>query len=343
VAGALLIAAFAFLVVEYDTDVPQFPAVWYLPVLALGTSFALGLIRLATGDRFAATRAATVHLAFFALVAVFLALQGFDTPKAPLIVVGALALDLAANRRLPLAGQALVYVLALYAAYVPALYLFGHGVRLEAADVLVGAPLGFLAVLVSLTLIFRPRGRVRGLRRIPVTGALGLVVLLSLAAPATAHDPGQGEPAGTFDFAAELSGYTLAVSAHRDGGDCPQLVPTELVARRAGDVSAGELVRTGCELQGRVELPDEGRWFVYVDAHKGGETVESWIPVKVEEGETRFVESDRFAYVADREPATTLKWIAGTVMYGLVIAFLVAMVTLVRRESLRGDAAPRRA
>ncbi|MFX4975024.1 hypothetical protein ABTB64_19535, partial [Acinetobacter baumannii] len=38
VAAALLLAAFSFLVVEYDTDVPQFPAVWYLPVLALGSS-----------------------------------------------------------------------------------------------------------------------------------------------------------------------------------------------------------------------------------------------------------------------------------------------------------------
>jgi hypothetical protein len=85
-------------------------------------------------------------------------------------------------------------------------------------------------------------------------------------------------------------------------------------------------------LRGTIRLPDEGRWFVYLDAHRRGKTVESWIPVKAAEGQRRFAARDRFAYIADREPATLAKWVAGIVMYCLVIAFLVAMALLVRRS-----------
>jgi hypothetical protein len=333
VAGALLLAAFSFLVVEYDTDVPQFAVVWYLPVLALGSSLALALVRLATRERLAATRAATVHFAFFGLVALFLLVQGFDTPKAPLILASAIVLDLGAQRRLPLAAQAALYAVALYAVYLPALDLLGHGVRLGAGDVAVGLPLSALAVGVVLAVTnAQPRSPSRA-PRLVAAGVLTLALLVAITAPALAHDPGQGKRAGTLDIAAQLSGRSLTVVARRDQGDCAQLTPVGIVARRAGRVERSALRRSGCEFRGVMQLSDEGRWFIYLDARKHGETVESWIPVKVDEAQHRFTARRRFAYVADRKPATAPKWAAGGVMYALVIAFLVAIVSLVRSAS----------
>jgi len=337
VTGALLLAALSFLVVEYDTDVPQFPVVWYLPVLALASSFALSLIRLATRERYAATRAAAAHLGYFGLVALFLALEGFDTPKAPLILAAAVVLDVTAQRRWPIALQAAAFVAALYGAYAPSLDLLGHGVRLGFGDVALGLPASFAAVLVVLAVIERPRLKLPLARRIAATTALVLALMLALAAPALAHDPGQGKAAGSFDFSARLVGQQLTVAARRNGSDCDRLAPWQLVGRRAGRVTDGALTRKGCEFRGRVKLPGEGRWFVYLDVRDVRErdrTVESWIPVKVDEGQSRFAAAGRYAYVVDRKPATVAKWVIGTVMYGLVIAFLVAIVSVVRRRTV---------
>lgn len=338
VAAALLLAAFSFLVVEYDTDVPQFPVVWYLPVLALTSSLALSLVRLATGERLAATRAAAAHLAYFGLVALFLALEGFDTPKAPLVIAGAIVLDLSAQRGLPLPVLAGLYVVALYAVYVPSLDLLGHGVRLDAGDVAIGLPIGFLVVLGVLALVHGRRPQLGRLPRLAGVALLALGLLLAFAGPALAHDPGQGTPAGSFSFSATLDGAELAVSAHRNQLDCAELSPAGLVGRRAGEVERGSLTRMGCQLRGAVRLPSEGRWFVYLDARKNGEMVESWIPVKVGEGLSRFAARERFAYIADRKPATALKVAIGTVMYALAVVFLVAIVRLVR--AARADPEP---
>src|SRR5436190_17105469 len=130
VVGGLIVAAFMFLVVEYDTDVPQFSPVWYLPVLALASSLAFSLVRLATREPFAATGAAAVQLLFVVAVSLFLKTEGFGAPKLPLLVVPALALDLTDERGLGVVRQSLAYTAALFAVYVPTLDLLGHGVTL---------------------------------------------------------------------------------------------------------------------------------------------------------------------------------------------------------------------
>ncbi|MHB8659392.1 MAG: hypothetical protein ACYC91_15855 [Solirubrobacteraceae bacterium] len=339
VCGALLVAALSFLVVEYDTDVPQFAVIWYLPVLALGSSFALGIVRLATGERSAATRTAAVHLGYFSLVVLFLTSQGFETPKAPLLIAAAVALDWSAERGLPLFVQAGLYDVALYALYVPALDLFGHGVRLGAGDVAVGMPLAFLAVLAVLAVISGRHPRFGRKRRALLTAAGTTVVLLVVAGAALAHDPGQGPPAGAFDFHARLQGHTLTVSANRHGSDCPQIVPEQLIARRAGRAEHGPLRGDGCRFTGTVLLTTEGRWFVYLDLSKQGRTVESWIPVKAGEGPMLRDVSNRFAYLADQKPATALKWTIGTLLYAMVLGFVIAITRLVRRAN-RPQASP---
>ncbi|MDQ6806116.1 MAG: hypothetical protein M3065_14420, partial [Actinomycetota bacterium] len=204
----------------------------------------------------------------------------------------------------------------------------------------IGLPLSFAGVLAMLALTFGRPPRLCTVRPLAVSSVLMLVFLFAMTAPASAHDPGQGPPAGTFDFTARLHTELLNVTARRAGNDCPQLAPAQLVARRAGQVEQGTLTRAGCAFHGTVRLPSEGRWFVYLDAHKRGSTLESWIPVKVAEGADHFTAHQRFAYIADRKPATTVKWIVGTIMYALVLAFLAAILTLVRRTGSSQPTSP---
>jgi hypothetical protein len=83
---------------------------------------------------------------------------------------------------------------------------------------------------------------------------------------------------------------------------------------------------------GKLRVAGPGRWFVYVDVRRrsDGKTAEAWLPVKVGGGTRVATASNRFAYVSDRRAATAPKWIAGTVMYLLTLAFVGALVWLAR-------------
>ena len=161
VAAGLVVAAFNFLVIEYETDVPQFSAVWYLPALALVSALAFGLVRLATEDRWSATRAALVQLGFVAVVSLFLLIEGFDAPRLPLLVLPAAALDTLAARRAPLAAQAAGYVLVLFAVNGFAVDVLDTPLTVDAAQLLIGLPLAYGAVLGALALTSGAMKRVR--------------------------------------------------------------------------------------------------------------------------------------------------------------------------------------
>ena len=329
-AGGLVLAPFAVLVFEYDTDVPQFDAIWYLPVLTLASSIGLALVRVVDGRRCAATGAAAVHLVLLGGISAFLALKGFDTPKLPLLVVPALALDLGCRWGLARPALALLYSGALYLAYVPLINFTGHGVRLDTADVALGFPLALASSTAAFAFIL-PRRSERRLARPAVVAALCLALLQLSAGNALAHDPGQGKLAGSFDLAAEVRGHEARVvgRSHLDGPATPRRV----VARRAGVEKTAPLRRRGQRLEGRLRLPQEGRWFVYLEVRHDGKAVESWLPVKVGEAQKRFVARRRFAYFAERHPATAVKWGAGAILYASVLAVLVAVVRLARSAS----------
>lgn len=328
VVGGLVLAAFAFLVVEYQTDVPQFDPLWYLPVLALGSVFALALVRLALERVYAATAAAAVHLVFSLVVVGFLWAAGFDRPAIPLLVLPALALDLSAQRGASLPLRAAAYVGVLFAAYVPALDLVGEGVQLDGQDVVVGLPLAWGAALLALIAVgggTKPRSsHARLLGTVMLTAAC----VLALSGTALAHDPGQGKDAGTLGLVAALRGEDLRldVAARR----CSGLTAVRLVARRAGQTRHAALRGGPCHFVGEVNVPQNGRWFVYADLTRGSQTIEAWLPVKVGASQGRFVDRARFAYVVDRKPANAVKWVSGGLMYVLVAAFLAAVVYLVR-------------
>jgi hypothetical protein len=325
-AGGLVLAGLAVAVMEFDTDVPQFAVVWYLPALALASALALALVKLVDGARFAATTAALVQLAFIGGVSLFLSVKGFDTPKLPLLVVPALVLDLLASRR-GLIAVALAYSAALYLAYVPLLNLTGEGVRLGLDDVVYGFPVALAATLGAIAVIGAGSLR-RAVPRRAVAVAAALLVVQLAGGVAWAHDPGQGVSAGSVDLSASVEGDRIRVTGqpHLHG----PTTPVGVVARRGGIVKRGPLAWRNGTLVGDVAVDRDGRWFVYLDVRRSGRTVESWLPVKVGESSTRFNELGRFAYFASERSSSTVKWIAGVLLYAVLTGLLVAIARLAR-------------
>ena len=332
-AGAFVLAALCFLVVEYETDVPQFDPLWYLPVLALASSLALAIVRAVGDERWSASQAALVHLAFIALVCLLLLALGYDTPKLPLLLGPAVVLDLASRRGAAAVPTALAYVAALYLLYVPSLNWLGEGVRLDADDILLGLPLAAVAVTLALACVFG--SRFSPPRPAAVASAL-LGIALLFPAGARAHDPGQGDEAGTMRLDARVAGRTITLDARPRSG-C-EVEGAQLVARRAGDTHRARLDRTGCRFSGALEVDEDGRWFVYAELDRGGDTVESWLPVKVGERGGRFLEERRYAYVVEEQAGGVAKAIADVLLYLGVLGLLLAMVAVVRNAAWRRPA-----
>ena len=286
-AAGLVLAAATFPVAEYETDVPQFADVWFLPVLAAGMLLAF---ELAARAGVSAVRAAAVHLAFMVPLALAL-----PSVALPLLLVPAFVLDRTGSRA--------AAVLALYAIYVPA--------RELPAEVLLALPAVALAAAGL------------DLRR---STALAVALLAAAAPAALAHDPGQGEDAGTAHLVVEASGH---VRAEFRGLTCAAYTHGRVVARRGGRTLTAPARLRGCELRGRLALPHDGRWFVYAElarARKGPgpslARVETWLPV--EPGE-RAEDRARYVYVPPPERAVTGVQIAGgALLYGAVAALLAA-------------------
>lgn len=338
-AGGLVLAAASFVTVEYDTDVPQFHERWYLPVLALAAATAMLLVRRTLGGRWGATMATAAYTAMVAAVGVFLQAAGFDAPQLPLLVPAAVVLDVSARRRAspPLAAAA--FVTTLFATYVAVRNLFGDGVRFDAGDILVGLPLGWAAVAVVLTLAGR---RWTGHDRAAGAVAAAALAVLLLPATASAHDPGQGGDAGAVDFGVAVSAGIASVRVELPRRVCEGTRSVALVARRAGRSLRAPLRKEGCILAGRIALAQTGRWFVYAEMRRGARRVESWLPVVVGDRPARVRDEARYAYFPQDPASGAVKIGAGVVLYGGVLALLVAMFRLTARPPGGGCSVLRR-
>ena len=337
IAGALVLASAGFVTVEYETDVPQFDEVFYLPVLGLATAIGLTLVRAVSEGRWPATRSAAVYTLFIAAVGGVLSLLDFPPPALPLLIPAALTVDLGARHGWHPAVAAAAYTAALHAAYVPARNVLGEGVRFGTADVLTGGGLTWLATLVVFAVAagarVTPRPGPGG------HGAAAAALLLLFAAPAPAHDPGQGEPAGTVAVRITVIGGVAAVDTQLPRHLCATTQPAAVVARRAGEVHRAPLMRRGCQMSGRLRLPGRGRWFVYTEMRRGGRVVESWLPVSVRDGRGQSAARERYAYFARERPGSVLKTVGGAALYGVMVALLYATFVLVRGsgDQARGD------
>lgn len=287
--GAGVLGSWQVLVLEYDTDVAQFSALWYLPILAIGLAAASSSIQVVSVGRveWSATRAGLVYTIAMVGVAGVLAAFDFSTPIIPAILPALLVADVAHRRSWAVPTRAAGVVGALFVVYVPYLSVAPGGVAPSAGETVAGVLMAFVAV-VGTILVFDPSARWRvDTARMAIIGfALGATAFVLAASPgsASAHDPGQGIEVTDIELRADVIDRVVFVTA-----TIPE-VPLDaqavrVVARRAGRTLEGPLAATGTTWSGQVEVDADGRWFVYVELSVSGDALESWLPVIVGKGD----------------------------------------------------------
>lgn len=321
-AASLVLAAATFAVAEYETDVPQFAAIWYPVVFAFAASVGFALVRAAWPARWTATVAAGGHAAFMGVVTAAVVLLGFEAPGPPVLLLLGPLVDVAARRGWGTLLTATALTASTMLLVVPVRQRFS-ALGLDVDDAALAVPLVWLASAAGLVIV---SGRVgfggRGLRLL----VSGLALFGLLAGSASAHDPGQGASAGAVRWDARVRGADAAVSVSTKAlCDATQ---ARLLARRGGAVVTGTLGETGCARRGRIRLPQDGRWFVYLDGDRPDGRFESWIPLTA--GDTARHALVREGYRPPRRRGGALKWSAGLVMYAVIGILLVAFGRLAR-------------
>jgi len=333
VAGGVVFAAANFVVIEYDTDVPQFAVTWYLPALTAAAAVAFAVVDLATRSRWAVSAAAAAHIGLVLGVAAFLELLGFVGPALPLLIGSAVVYDVGRRRGWSPTALAGAVTAAVYVVYVPVRNELGSGVALDSTTVLTGAPVAFgSAWLVLRTARPGPSLRPR-LRPVGVAAALTALLLGSVRPEAAfAHDPGQGPAAPSVALTVSVSDAVASVRATSPHLATGTLGPRGLAARRAGVTVRAPLERRGGGLSGRIRLPEPGRWFVYVELIRDDEPIEAWLPVKATRRPTSVADPERYAYVASAPASSAIKYLSGAMVYSAATALLAGALVVLRRR-----------
>lgn len=328
--GALLVGDLLIVVMEYDTDVPQFADWWYAPVLVAGAVLGAELTRrLAPNVRWPVTRAVLIYVGLRLAVMLLLSALGHSTPDLPIAVLGLCVADLpwrqAADRML--ASSAATAALAWLAAVT--------GLSSVAAG-----PVGVVAAAIMAVWALSAIGLRLRRPSVAVVLLLGLGIAGGAVAapqPATAHDPGQGESLQTVQATAVSDGrgsLTLNIRAARD---CDRLRPDAVHARRGGETRSAPLtLEAPCQFSGAIQVPDNGRWFLYATLHRDGGTAEVWLPIAGDRS-TR-VDQQRLLYQPpDRVGSPIGKYAAGAALYLVGVVLLGAAATQVMRRPRAGE------
>lgn len=333
IAAAAVLAVGAIPVLEYETDVPQFDLLLYLPILTTGAAFAFGLIRLVVPGAWPATTAALAYTSVMALIAVVLLAADMPAPLVPLLVAPALILDWSSRRCLPTWAAAVLFAGSVYLVYVPYLNWLKSDLFIDGQDVLLGLPLA--AVGAALSLWFTRAPGARPGRGGAVFGTAAVWLLL-LPAVGLAHDPGQGDELATASVQATVDGDAASLEVEpNDPSLCPELEPTGMVARRAGEIVRAPLERLEpCQFAGRVTLSERGRWFVYAVFAYGQDEVETWLPVHTEASEP-VADQARSLYLPPEVSDPPVKKLAGVAVYSLLAITVIAIPALYRRHRPR--------
>ncbi len=339
-----VVGAWQVLVLEYDTDVAQFSPLWYLPVLAAGVAASSATVHAVVGPRFrwsASWAGVGYSLTIVGVIAVLSAMR-FSTPIVPAVIPAMMAADLARGRRWPLALRSTCIVTALFVVYVPYLRAVEGGVAPSFTEVLLGAVVAVAVVSVSLT-AFEPRTR-----WIPAFGPVGaaalvLAVIAPIALvgqrPAAAHDPGQGLDVIAITLTAEVTRTHVELTAILDEPH-NQVEPVALVARRAGRLLTGSITVGSTSWSGRVDVDRDGRWFVYVEAHRGAEQLEAWLPVTI--GSDGITSKQTMLYVPiDDADTTTVQLAVGITLVLVALAVVALVAATVRATAVDPGRRPR--
>ena len=322
-------------VLEYDSDVPQFSTMWFLPVAAMGVCIAVAVLDDLLPSRWTAAKAALAYTALRIGIVALLSALGFSVTVVPPILV--LFLVSGALVRRPRAERLVIIGSLTPIVWWPFLEL--------QADVTTTVPLGQLPASVLLgagaglvvALIHRDVRPGRPLLRTARVAAVLVVLVLGLGATserAEAHDPGQGQKVREGQLAVERvedqAKLTMTIP-----GDCDGLVAVGTVARRAGQARTGPLeaavTRNGdCSVVGSVDGLSQGRWFVYAELQdSGGRALEAWIAA---EDDAR-VSGIRPLYAPPTTTSSGAQRIAAAGLLLVVVALLVGCLRLGRRAA----------
>lgn len=320
--GALLLGAALAPVMEYESDVPQFSTVWFLPAVSTGLTLALVLLRRFDGRTWAATRAALLLTAVRLLTVAVLAGLGHSTPIVPPVLAVAVVADLVHRWRTSLWWLPAAVPLAVHVAYVPLLPVMPHGSVVTAHQI---APSLAVAVVGSALAVLAAEGVPRNwYRGVQVAGMVSALLLLPLLSATTvlAHDPGQGTAAGTAQWRGFVRGHSIEVRLTTTNR---ALTPDSLVARRAGDKLTGRLMAGPAgTYRGSIAVHTSGRWFVYATFRDERERrAETWIPV--ERDTKRDIRASRPLYLPPTLTYGAGRVAATTALYGLAAVILVAV------------------
>jgi hypothetical protein len=331
-------------VLEFDSDVPQFPAWTYWPVVTAGVVLFLMLLRDLLPGSWVATRVAAVYMLAKVLIIAGLALMDHSLTLLPLVLGVAVVDDALHARGVRALARGLTSAVtvslawALSTATQPGV---ATQVPLGQVPLAVGASLAVAAVVVVAS------GHAALPRLRPAATLTVLVLALSALSltldqrVAWAHDPGQGTSVGRVDFTVDRSGQAVRVEAtvaptlHT----CEELRPRDLVARRAGEVRRAPLDLTGCQARGTLAL-SQGRWFVYVELvdatghHQGPVTYESWIPIAADTQRLRETR-DLYEPTVKSAGASAAQVFSGIALYAIVAALLAAALRLARATGRR--------
>jgi hypothetical protein len=336
VVGAFVIAALVTVVMEFETDVPQFPVVLYLPVSVAALTFAFALVHVASDRAWTVTAAAAVYMGMRVGVVGFLAALEHSLPTVMPTVVGAAAFEVAARRRWTRWPLAAVTAAAIAGSHAAAHRLQPGGLTLTAWEVASGALVGVLLAAAALAAVGvgTPQRIARHGRAVGAATTLVALLLLVPMGPAFAHDPGQGDEVAPVTLQATRHGDRIEVEVAALDGRCDGWEPERVLARRAGRTPTGPLEQVeGCRFIGSVAVDDPGRWFVYTEFSVGGRPTEAWMPV--EDGSHRKATA---LYVAPGEGPPLVQFLAGVALYAVVAGIFAAIALAYRRaDASAGD------
>lgn len=333
VAGAPVVGAWLVLVLEYDTDVPQYSAVWYLPVLA--TALAAAGVSVQAAGRSGSFEAVSSGLVYtLAMVAVVVGLDagGFSTPIIPVVVPALLVADLTARRRLHGLARTALFTAAVFAVYVPYLRVVPGGVTVGARDILVGLPVAAFGVAIAIAGFDRTsRWSLPTIRPAALVVTIVATALVVSPSRVDAHDPGQGEELTTIALRVTVAGDEVTVETY-DLDATFDLDPVEIVARRAGRTVSAPLGDGPLGWVGSIELEAEGRWFVYVTARGGGldqdELLEAWIPVEV--GSRSVAVKQTTLYRTRDRDTSAMQFAVGAILVAASFGVMIWLASAVR-------------
>lgn len=329
-AAATVVGSLQVPVLEFDSDVPQFPTWTYLPVAVAGWIVAMVIVRRLVPARWSLTVVVAGYTALRIGIATFLDVLDHSGTIVPPLLALAVLDDILAQR-----GQGERVRLAAQAAVAPLVW-FGWlevagsaGTMVPVGELLASLAITFIAASI-VALLVGPRPPT--MRAATVSCILLAIALLGLArAPrAAAHDPGQGEDMHPAMLEVRRTdNETVAVTLTVTGGRCDQLVARRTVARRAGDIRNGDLGADGtCRWRGQVRAPDDGRWFIYVELAERGRAIELWVPLA---GEESVATLERPLYAPPTRPSRQLQSAAGMLLYAVLAGALIAITRASRR------------